>query len=153
MKELITSTTAMKSKLMAIEKYISNMPGAYFNCDEDACPLKHKFTPGIYTREILIPKGTLLVGKLHKYEHLSMMISGMMTVLGDDGNWVRIKGPLTTIAPAGTKRAGYAHTDVVWITVHENPTNETDVDKIVKHLTVDTFEEYELFIENIRRLK
>jgi hypothetical protein len=33
---------------------------------------KHYFAPGIYMREMTMPKGSIVVGKIHKTEHLWM---------------------------------------------------------------------------------
>ncbi|MGL4274890.1 MAG: hypothetical protein ACRCTO_21575, partial [Pseudomonas paracarnis] len=30
------------------------------------CPVRHHFAPGIYAREINIPKGTVLIGAVHR---------------------------------------------------------------------------------------
>ena len=45
----------------------------------------------------------------------------------------------------GTKRAVYAHPDVVWTTIHL--TNETDLDKIEAEVIAPTYQDYQLFIE------
>ena len=34
-------------------------------------PPKHSFSPGIYVRELAIPEGTLLIGKIHKHRHVN----------------------------------------------------------------------------------
>ena len=33
------------------------------------CPVKHRFTEGMYIREIFMPAGTLLTSKIHNTEH------------------------------------------------------------------------------------
>jgi quercetin dioxygenase-like cupin family protein len=92
-------------------------------------PPVHRFADGMYAREITIPADTLMTGKVHKAEHVSIMLSGDMTVLTEAG-MQRIKGPKVFISPPGTKRVGYAHSETVWITVHTNPHNERDIDLI-----------------------
>ena len=51
-----------------LEKAISNIPGAMKG---DAFPLEHSFINGIYLRQITVPKGAFLIGKIHKNEHFS----------------------------------------------------------------------------------
>lgn len=98
----------------------------------------HHFATGIYAREIFIPKGVLLTGKIHKTDHLNILSKGEITVL-TDGGMKRLKAPCTFVATAGTKRAGYAHEDSVWTTIHAS--NETDLDKLEAELIAPTFEE------------
>ncbi len=84
-------------------------------------------------REITIPADTLMTGKVHKFEHVSIMLSGLMTVLTETG--IRtVEGPQVFISPAGTKRVGYAHTEVRWVTVHLNEDELRDVELIEQHL-------------------
>lgn len=90
-------------------------------------PVTHHFSPGVYARELFIPKGTVLTGKIHKYAQLNIMSAGDLSVLTEDGI-VRVQAPFTIVSPAGTKRIAYAHEDTVWTTIHG--THETDVDAI-----------------------
>lgn len=82
-------------------------------------PVEHRFAEqeGLYAREIVIPAGTLMTGRVHKNQHVSIMISGDMTVLTETG-MQRVKGYHCWICPPGTKRVGYAHSETRWITVH-----------------------------------
>jgi len=102
-------------------------------------PVKHYFSQGVYAREITIPKGTLLTGKIHKYQQLNIMSSGEMSVLTQDGV-VRVKAPFTIVSPPGTKRIAYAHEDTVWTTIHG--TDETDLEKIEAHFIAKDEHEY-----------
>jgi hypothetical protein len=44
------------------------------------------------------------------------------------------------ISPAGTKNAVYVHEDAVWITIHLNPENLTDIDALEEQLVTTTYE-------------
>lgn len=92
-------------------------------------PIHHFFISGAYIRELLIPAGTMLVGRKHATEHVSIMLSGEMTVLSEGGA-KRIKAPYVHVGAPGTKRVGYAHQDSKWITVHI--TGNTDLSEIEK---------------------
>lgn len=87
----------------------------------------HHFGGGIYARELHIPAGTVLTGKIHKTENMNIMSRGELSVLTEDGV-KRVKAPFTVVSPPGTKRVAYAHEDTVWTTLHA--TNERDVEKI-----------------------
>jgi hypothetical protein len=93
----------------------------------------HRFAAGMYAREITIPADTLMTGKVHRAEHVSIMLSGVMDVLTETG-MRRVVGPEVFISPSGTKRVGYAHTEVRWITVHLNPDDGTDIELIESRL-------------------
>lgn len=99
----------------------------------------HYFANGVYAREIFIPKGTLLTGKIHKTEHLNIVSSGEISVLTEHGPQ-RVKAPFTIVSKPGTKRVGYAHEDTVWTTIHG--TTETDLEKLEADLIADSHEQY-----------
>lgn len=92
---------------------------------------EHFFIPGVYCRSLFRPADTLIVGKVHRAEHLYIVASGTVTVVGD-GYRDTITGPKVMVSKPGTKRAVYAHTDATTMTVHR--TDETDLDKIEAEL-------------------
>ena len=94
-------------------------------------PTIHHFAKGTYAREIRIPKGTLLTGKIHKTQHLNIISKGDISVMTEHGP-MRVQAPFTMVSPPGTKRIGYAHEDTVWTTIHG--TEETDLEKLEEHL-------------------
>lgn len=101
-------------------------------------PLKHHFSKDVYAREIFIPKGTFLVGKIHKFENLNILSSGELSIISIEG-CARVKAPFTVVSPAGVKRLAYAHEDSVWTTIHG--TNEKDVEKIEDQFIAKSYEE------------
>lgn len=88
----------------------------------------HHFAPGVYARELRIPAGVILTGKIHRTEHLNIVSQGRITVFTEDGGKKEIVAPCTLVSKPGTKRVGYAHEDTVWTCIH--PTNETDLDAL-----------------------
>lgn len=85
---------------------------------------EHSFGPGFYARTITIPAGATVTGKVHKTEHIFMVIKGDITLVTEHGT-ARVQGPYQCVCAPGTKRAGYAHTDVVCTNIHI--TDETDL--------------------------
>ena len=88
------------------------------------CTLKHYFTPKdekygccTYAREMLIPKGTLIIGKIHRHQHLNFISKGKVTVFTEFGQ-KQLEGPCTFVSEVGLKRAVYALEDTLWTTVH-----------------------------------
>lgn len=88
---------------------------------------QHDFCPGFYARSILIPAGTVLVGKVHATEHIFMVTQGDISITTDEGV-MRVQAPFQAICKAGMKRAGFAHTDTVCVNIHI--TTETDLTKL-----------------------
>jgi hypothetical protein len=99
------------------------------------CPLRHRFTPGLYIREILIPRGTRLTSRIHKYEHPFVISKGAISVWTKRTGWEYFKAPHTGITKPGTRRVLYAHEDTIWTTFHLNPNEERDPEKIVNEVT------------------
>lgn len=87
----------------------------------------HRFSKDVYAREIVIPKGSLIIGKIHKHQNLNIISKGDVSFFSTDGAF-RAQAPYTFVASPGVKRVIYAHEDTVWTTVHG--TGETDLDKI-----------------------
>jgi hypothetical protein len=87
----------------------------------------HHFSERVYAREMRLKKDELIVGKIHKYRSLNILLSGEATVLSVDGV-MKIQAPYTFVSDPGAKRVIYAHTDVAWMTIHG--TSETDLGKI-----------------------
>ena len=136
----------LREEILAFEALIREQNEVFLG-DSEICPLKHTFSDGIYVREIFIPKGTYLTGKIHKHEHPNFLMSGTVDVVTEAGR-EQLTAPLSIISPPGTKRALYAVTDLVWITVHSNPTNTQDLEKLEKEVIADSYKAYTAFIEN-----
>lgn len=107
------------------------------------CPVRHIFAPGAYAREMLIPAGTIIIGKIHKHAHLNFITKGRARVVTEFGP-TEITAPHTFVSQPGTKRVVHALEDTLWTTVH--PTNETDLAKIEDHVIAKDYEELTAFL-------
>lgn len=96
------------------------------------CQVTHRFTPGMYSREILMPKGTLLTSKIHMTEHQYVVTEGIAHVWTEQAGVVTLQAPYVGITKPGTRRILYIEQDCRWITFH--PTEETDLKKIEEQL-------------------
>lgn len=105
-------------------------------------PVMHHFSRGVYARELFIPKGTVIVGKIHKFSQINIVSKGEISVLTEDGI-KRVKAGDTIVSGPGIKRAGYAHEDTLWTTIHG--TNETDIERLEDELIAASFEDYDKF--------
>jgi hypothetical protein len=113
---------------------------------EKLCPLVHSFGDGCYIRQIFMPKGTLIVSKIHKVTHPYFVMTGKASVATENGVEV-IKAPYQGITQAGTKRVLYIHEDMIWITVHV--TKETDLKKIEEEIIAKDFNEYDELVNSL----
>ena len=108
--------------------------------NEAELPLKHIFTDGVYAREMFLPAGTIVLGKIHRHEHLNFISKGSVSVLTKEG-LKHLDGPCTMVSPKGVKRAVLVHTDTIWTTIHANPSNETDLEKIEDFTIAKSYDE------------
>ena len=110
--------------------------------EQTELPLKHSFAPGVYARELEIPAGTLLIGKIHKHRHHNFLMKGSILVLTETNGVELLQAPLMIVSEEGTQRIGYAVTDTVWTTIHENKDNSEDLDVIENRTVVKTKAKY-----------
>lgn len=97
------------------------------------CPVQHFFGPSIYIREVVMPAGTVVVGKYHKEDHLCNMVEGRMIVVGEDGEQQEVAAPSVFMAKKGRKTA-YIIETVRFQNIYS--TDETDVEKL-EHMLVE----------------
>jgi len=101
---------------------------------------RHYFATGVYLREITIPKGVTLTGRIHVTNHYCILSQGEVLVY-DAGKTTRIKAPATVLSTFGAKRAIHAIEEAVWTNVHTNPNNIVDLDELERILTVGSYAE------------
>ena len=109
-------------------------------------PVVHHFAPGVYMRQMDAKAGTFIVSKMHRTEHMNILLKGSLTVATEDGIQL-MTAPCVLKSMPGTKRIGYFHEDSSWITVH--PTEETDLEKIEQQVIVPE-EEIDQFLASLQ---
>lgn len=119
-----------RDKIQSLEDELKTMP-------QVDIPVVHRFSGGIYAREITIPAGVFLTGKIYKDDHFDVMVYGDVTVTTDNGG-KRLTGFNISKGNQGKKRAGYTHEETRWITFCSSE-KMADNDYI-DHLTVDRFD-------------
>jgi hypothetical protein len=92
------------------------------------CPLQHYFAPGVYVREIFMPAGAIVIGKIHKTEHFNIIQRGAVSLISPDGSRELLHGPCTFVSKAGVQKVLYIHEDTVWSTIHI--TEERELEKL-----------------------
>lgn len=130
----------IREAIRGLYEQIRSMP---FRGTAEDCPVQHVFAPGTYSREITMPEGMLIGGRIHRYDHINIISKGKLRVLTEFGSET-IEAPCIFVSRAGTQRVGYILEDTVWTTVHANPTNETDIAKIEREHLIDSHDEIEI---------
>lgn len=137
-----------RQEIAQIEQTLSECPDAYHG---DTFPLFHSFADGCYVREIQIPAGALLTGKLHRHSHPNFLMQGKVVVITEEGGQEYLEAPCYMISPAGTKRVVYVIEDCSWVTVHV--TDETDLEKLEEYIIAPDYDDEELNANQVKALE
>ena len=82
-------------------------------------PLEHNLEGGLYTREVFMPKGHVLVSFIHKQKHPSFLLQGKVSYLTDEGEIKTINAPQKIFTQIGAQRIFYVHKDSRWVCVYK----------------------------------
>lgn len=130
-----------RAGILAFEEKLKSYPEAVIG-DSDLCPVNHEFCNGLYIRDMQIPAGMRIVGKIHKHDHLVVLLHGEILVATEEGV-VHLTAPQYFTSPPGVKRAAITLTETVWVTVHHNPTNTRDLVKLENQLIAKDFNSFD----------
>jgi len=109
------------------------------------CLTTHKFTDGMYIREIFMPAGSLITSKIHKTEHPYIVSYGKAAVSIDGDDWNEITAPYTGITIPGTRRVLYIIEDCIWTTFHRVDGMKSEYNNLID-------EEKEKIVEKIEEI-
>lgn len=107
-------------KVYALQNAMQGMPQAELETS-------HLFADGMYARVLPRPAGTLIVGKVHKREHLYIVAKGRVQVTDGMGDAVEYEAGSVLVSKPGTKRAVLALEDSVCLTVHRTDSQDLEV--------------------------
>ena len=110
--------------------------------------VEHRFSDGVYVRQILMPRGDTVIGAKHRTRHLNIIQQGRAAVIMD-GELQIIQAPMIFESAPGVRKVLHIlDGPMIWATVHV--TTERDLDKLQEQLIEhsQTFLEY----ENDRRI-
>ena len=93
-------------------------------------PVIHRFTEGMYIREVHVPAGTIFTSRTHQTQHPFVLSKGVATIVDEKENKIVVQAPHTGITEKGTRRIFVTHTDIVLTTFHV--TSLTDPDEWVE---------------------
>jgi len=139
--EMLYRSQHINSDIETVEDTLLNAPEELFQ--PVACPLSHKFAPGVYLRTVTMPKGAFVIGHEHLTEHANAVLRGHCRVM-IDGEVQEIIAPAVFVSKPHVRKVLYMVEETEWMTVHV--TTETDLDELEKLLIVksESFMKHEL---------
>lgn len=135
MEQALYSYDAKLFKSLSHDQQIAYIGHRLAELPQQELPLTHHFSPGIYLREIFMPAGTVVIGKIHKTEHFNIILAGACLIVHGDGRREELRAPYTFVSQAGVQKVLYILEDCLWQTVHANPAEERDVELLEEQLT------------------
>lgn len=97
-------------------------------------PTEHYFSNGMYCRKATFPANRVIVGAVHKEEHLFILASGQAKVWTEQGESILNSGDVVC-GGAGVKRVVLTISECIGINVFR--TDSTDLDEIEKQIIED----------------
>lgn len=105
-------------------------------------PITNRFTPGLYVREMFMPKFAIVVSRIHKTTHPFVISKGKVDVWCPNHGWQRLEAPHTGITKPGTQRLLMILEDTIWTTFHPGPWDGNDPQEIVEMVSAAPDLEY-----------
>ena len=138
----------MPSEIVKEGKSIEEIEKILLAQDQVSIPLEHHFSDGLYSRQITVKKGIVLLGHKHKKTCLNILAQGAMLLkvnLEDEGHI--ITAPHTFHTDPGSQKIAICLEDAVFINVFK--TDERDLDKLEEEL----IDKSEYFLEHEKKNK
>jgi hypothetical protein len=118
-------TPKFKENVQTVSAGLKNLVAAgVLKSAENSLKLTHHFTSvndkykcGLYARELFIPKGSVIIGKIHKQHHLNIVLKGKISVVTETGKKY-FEAPCIFDALPGSQKVGYAEEDTIWVNIH-----------------------------------
>ena len=139
-----------RSKILELEKILLNSDdqGVIKNngniVRSEEFPLKHSFADGIYIRQMLMKKQSVVIGAIHNHLHVWFLLTGHITVATENSTEDYVS-PCYVVSTPGVKRVILANEESIFVNVHKNPTNTQDLDKLEAEIVSKNYKEYEKY--------
>lgn len=117
---------------------------------DEGYKLKEYRSGGMYCREITIPEGAFITGRIYKFDHVEIMLSGDITILSANGGKKRYQGNNVIEAKAGKRQGGLAHKETKWLTINCIP-DHLPLNEALDFTSVFTYQQYKEFHDHLNR--
>ncbi len=114
--------------VMAFPEKVNRLVDRMRRMEQADCPVKHHFSPGLYLREISMPAGTVVIGRVHLTEHLNILVQGSCAIVHEDFTREVLRAPMVFVSKAGVQKALVILEDMIWMTTHVS--DEIDLNKL-----------------------
>lgn len=125
-----------RARLLHFKDQLMTLEGA-----QTAFEVEHLIADGMYMRKLFIPKGMVLVGKIHRKQCMNIVARGDITLVTELGK-KRVNQGFTAVSQPGTMKVGFAHEDTEFINVFR--TDETDIEKIEREIACESFDQVQI---------
>lgn len=105
---------------------ISALANAMRSMPQVEAPVEHTFLDGVYVRKIFMPKGMVIIGKIHKTQHLNIISQGSCLVVTPTRKF-KVTAPCAFTSYPGEQKVVYMLEDVVWATTHNTESKDLEV--------------------------
>ncbi len=129
---------AVRESIQELAQHLRALPDAL---PPESCPVKHMFAPGMYIREITMPAGLVVVGKIHRHAHANFISKGKVQVVTEHGE-AMYEAPCSFISEPGTQRVVHIIEECVWATVHRS--DSTDLAELEREIIAESHCDIEL---------
>lgn len=90
---------------------------------------QHLFADGMYCRHGIMPKGSLIIGHIHKKTAINVLASGSMLIkLNMEDDWEKVEAPFVNSTKGGLRKIIYTLEDCMFMNIFR--TEETELDKL-----------------------
>jgi len=136
----------IRNKIYNLEKIMEESleTGELASGREGQITYKHLFTEkhekhnvGLYAREMTAPKGALIIGFLHKEEHITFINKGRMKVLSESNGSEILEAPMSFVSPRGARRVIFCLEDCVMTCVYLSADPDADKEGLSDELEED----------------
>lgn len=124
---------ASLSPVSASAEQFEALEALLLGCEQAECKVTHHFSPGVYSRELFVPAGSLVMGHEHREECMNILLEGRIAIQ-IDGEYQEMKAPQMFKSRAGLRKLAYIFEDMRFLTIHA--TDETDPERLEDLLCV-----------------
>jgi len=110
----------------------------------------HDFADGIYLRRMDLNKDHLVVGAIHKHLHIWFLLKGHVSIAMNNKVEDYIAPCYVTSQP-GDQRVIFANEDSIFVNIHKNPNNVTDINILEKNIVALNYDEFEEYIKQQKK--
>lgn len=134
--------TALDNLGLTWHQKVAYLGTRMLEAEQASTTLEHSFEPGVYVRTMVLPAGTVFIGRPHRFGHALRFEGGTARVITPDGDST-IKAPFEVHTAPGHITVLEAITGLVLRTFHPNPDECRDTD-LMEGLIFHSAEEMKL---------